>query len=87
MNANPTYLNVDVSEFPSQNPFFFFNFYGYNPFHHNFSQTKQFFFILNGLRTLPKKKKEWATHFSTIIEKLTNLTYSYILLIETNKGR
>lgn len=35
----------------------------------------------------PKKKKEWATHFSTIIEKLTNLTYSYILLIETNKGR
>lgn len=56
MNANPTYLNVDVSEFPSQNPFFFF--YGYNPFHHNFSQTKQFSLILNGLRTLPKKKKK-----------------------------
>lgn len=85
MNANPTYPNVDVSEFPSQNPFF--NFYGYNPFYHNFSQTKQFSLILNGLRTLPKKKQEWATHFSTIIEKLTNLTYSYILLIETNKGR
>lgn len=81
MNANPTYPNVDVSEFPSQNPFF--NFYGYNPFYHNFSQTKQFSLILNGLRTLllspppPQKKKRMGYAFFYNYRK----TYQFNLLL------
>lgn len=77
MNANPTYLNVDVSEFPSQNPFFFLIFMVTIHSTTIFLKLNNFFFYIEWAAYPPQKKKGMGYAFFYNYRK----TYRFNLLL------